>query len=70
MEAESEGSSDWHDAMKQQTSYPGEKVFYWNLNFAISLMANSLNFNSAYFNNFRNLSMKAYMIEIEKIRIH
>ena len=41
-----------------------EENFYWYLNFAFSLMANSLNLNSAYYYTFRNLSMIAYMIEI------
>ena len=41
-----------------------EENFHWNLNFAFSLMANSLNLNSAYYYTFRNLSMKASMIEI------
>ena len=39
---------------------------HWNLNFAISLMVNSLNSNSAYDTIFINLSMIAYMIEIQK----
>ena len=43
-----------------------EEKFHWNLNFAISLMANSLNFNSAYYTSFRNLSIIAYIIEIQK----
>ena len=42
-----------------------EPHFHWNLNFAISLMANSLNLNSAYNYVFRNLSMIAYMIEFQ-----
>ena len=42
-----------------------EEMFDWNLNLAISLMVNSLNLNSAYYYIFRNLSMIAYMIEIQ-----
>ena len=42
--------------------------FQWNLNFAITLMANSLNLNCAYDYVFRNLSMLAYIIEIQKIQ--
>ena len=42
-----------------------EEMFDWNLNLAISLMVNSLNLNSAYYYIFRNLSMTAYMIEIQ-----
>ena len=41
------------------------ETFHWNLNIAISLMANLLNLNSAYYI-FRNLSMIAYMTEIQK----
>ena len=43
-----------------------EENFHWNLNFAISLMANWLNPDSAYYDIFRNLSTLAYMIEIHK----
>ena len=54
-----------------------EEKFYWNLNFAISIMANSLNLDSAYYiyrnlsmiayhYSFRNLSMIAYTVEIQK----
>ena len=39
-----------------------EEGFLWNLNFAILLMVNSLNFNSAHYYIFRNLSMRAYII--------
>ena len=39
---------------------------HWNLNLAISLMAYSLNINSAYYFIFRNLSMIAYIIEVQK----
>ena len=42
--------------------------YHWNLIFAISLMANSLNLNSAYFYIFRNLSMIAQMIEIQEYK--
>ena len=40
--------------------------FHWNLNFATSLMVNSLYSNSAYKQLFRNLSMIGYIIEIQK----
>ena len=43
-----------------------EEKCEWNLNFAISLMANSLNLNSTDYNTFRNLSMIAFVIEIQK----
>ena len=43
-----------------------EENFHWNLNSAISLMANSLNLNYVYCFIFRNLSMIAYLIEIQK----
>ena len=43
-----------------------EEDFHWNLNFAIPLMANSLNLNSANYYIFRNLSMIAYIIGIQK----
>ena len=43
-----------------------EKNFHWNVNFAISLMANCQNLNSGYFYIFRNLSMTAYITEIQK----
>ena len=44
-----------------------EKKIYWNLNFAISLMADLLNLNSAYYYYiFRNLSMTVYIIGIQK----
>ena len=39
-----------------------EEDFHWNLNFAISLMGNSLNLNSTYYFIFRNLSMIAYIV--------
>ena len=42
--------------------YPTRQKIHWNLNFVISLMANSRNLNSAYRYIFRNLSMIAYMI--------
>ena len=42
-----------------------EENFYWNLNFVISLMANSLNLKFAYSFIFRNLSTIAYIIEIQ-----
>ena len=38
----------------------------WNLNFAISLMANSLNSNSVYYYILRNLIMIASIFEIQK----
>ena len=40
------------------------KIF--NVNFAISLLANWLNLNSAYYEIFSNLSMIAYIFEIQK----
>ena len=44
-----------------------EENFLWNLNLAILLMANSLNFKTAYYCIFRNLSMIAYIVvEIQK----
>ena len=43
-----------------------EEKCEWNLNFAISLMANLLNLNSTDYNTFRNLSMIAHVIEIQK----
>ena len=42
--------------------------FNWNLNFAISLMANWLYFNSAYSFILGNLSMIAYIMEIQNSR--
>ena len=39
---------------------------HWNLNFAISLIANSLNFNFAYYYIFKNLLVIAYTIEIQQ----
>ena len=39
---------------------------HWNLNFAIWVMVNSLDFNSVYYYIFRNLSMIAFIIEIQK----
>ena len=44
------------------------KKFHWILILAFSLMANSLNLNSAcpYYYIFRNLSTIAYIIEIQK----
>ena len=39
--------------------------FQCNLIFSISLMAISLNSNSVYYYSFRNLSMIAYIIEIQ-----
>ena len=43
-----------------------EENFHWNSNIVISLMANSLNLNSAYLKIFTNLSMIAYIIEFQK----
>ena len=48
------------------TNYPTGKKFHWNLNFTISLMANSLNLNSAYHFILRKLSMMAHIIDIKK----
>ena len=45
-----------------------EENFYWNLNFALSLMANSLKFNSTHNKIFKNLSMKAYTSKIQKAK--
>ena len=42
-----------------------EENFHWNLSFAILLMANLLNLNSACYYIFRNLSMIAHIIEIQ-----
>ena len=47
-----------------------EKDFHPNKNFAISLMANSLNLNSIYLLlYFRNLSSIAYIIEIKNQKL-
>ena len=43
-----------------------EDSFHWNLIFAFSLMANSLNLNSAYNYIFRNPLLIAYTIHIQK----
>ena len=43
-----------------------EENFHSNLNLAISLMANSLNFDSANYKIFKNLSMMAYITIIQK----
>ena len=43
-----------------------EENIHRNLNYAISLKSNSLNLNSAYYYIFRNLSMIAFIIEIQK----
>ena len=45
-----------------------EENFHWNLNFAISPMANLLNLNSACYV-FRNLTIKAYIIWNSKSKI-
>ena len=42
------------------------KTLRRNLNFAIGLMAISLDFNSVFYNTFRNLSMIAFIVEIQK----
>ena len=42
-----------------------EGNFHWNLNFAISLMANLLNLNSAYYYILRNLLMLAYTMNFK-----
>ena len=52
---------------KSIQKYTKEENFHCNLNFAISLMANSLNLNTAYYI-FRNLSMIAYIYPKSKIR--
>ena len=46
-----------------------EESFHWKLNFAIPLMTNLLNLNSAYHYIIRNLSMIACIIEIQKIKL-
>ena len=46
-----------------------EQKFHWNLNVAISPMANLLNLNSAYIEIFTNLSMIAHIRENSKIKI-
>ena len=46
-----------------------ERNFHRNLNFAILLMAKSLNFNSAYYYIVGNLSMIGYIIEFEKLEL-
>ena len=38
-----------------------EENFYWNITFTISIVANSLNLNSAYYYIFRSLSMIGYL---------
>ena len=43
-----------------------EENFHWNLNFAISHMANSLNINSAKDQIFKNISIMAYMKKTQK----
>ena len=43
-----------------------EEYFRWNLNFAILLMTNLLNFNSAKSYIFKNLSIMAYITKIHK----
>ena len=48
------------------TDFLQEENFPGNLNFASSLMANSLNLNSAHNYIFGNLSMIAYIIEMQK----
>ena len=40
--------------------------FHWNLNFAISLMADSLNFNSANYYILENLLMMAYITKSQE----
>ena len=39
--------------------------FHWNLSFPISLMVSSLNFNSVNYRILKNLSMMAYITEIQ-----
>ena len=43
-----------------------EENFHWNFNFAILLMENSLSLNIAHLKIFINLSMIAYVIQIQK----
>ena len=47
-------------------TYPTQKNFHRNLNLAISLRTNSLYLTSAYYYIFKNFSMIAYLIEIQK----
>ena len=46
-------------------TYPKRRNFHWNSNFAISLMAKSLNLNSDCYHNIRNFSIIAFIIEIQ-----
>ena len=46
-----------------------EESFHWNLNFAISPMADSLNFSSATWKIFKNPSMLAYITKIQKSKL-
>ena len=57
-----------HDYIHGEPFALQEENFHWNSNFAISLITNSLKLNSAYRYNiiFKNLTMIAYMIEIQK----
>ena len=50
-----------HDYVHGEPFVLQEENFHWNLNFAISLIANSLKLNSAYRYIFKSLTMKAYM---------
>ena len=47
---------------------PYRKKTSLDFNFALLLMSNSLNLNSAYYCVFRNLPMIAYIIEIQKLK--
>ena len=46
-----------------------DENFHWNSNFAISLIENSLNFNSACYKILKNFLMMAYINDIQKIKI-
>ena len=55
-----------HSFLYNWQKYSTGRKFSLDLNFTNSLMANLLNLNSALYCTYRNLSMKAYMIEIQK----
>ena len=46
-----------------------EENSHWNLSFAISLLANSLNLNSVYYYIYGRISMRGYIIEIQKQKL-
>ena len=53
----------------EQIDYPTGRKYSRQFEFCISLKSNSLNLNSAYYYIFWNLSMIAFIIEIQKIKI-